>query len=323
MDPLPKNFDYLFYSYYYSDLKNAFGIDKFQLEQHYINYGRFENRKYCSQLVNFDLVKYVQDNPELFNEPNKIYKDNIITTYLNTKNVNYKNNYYSSQENNCKLIYIVYYCALNTKKDWRSMINEQLYDIVKTGILKISKLHIVVYGSKTDIQDLKNMLVQNYNIEFDTTEIYENLYEFPAIIKIRELAVENPNMIFIYLHSKNMFNHNPSPNRTILEMKLTNFTFLDWESTLSVFMVNSKIQKAMLSPSETGWGWFNFWWARGSYLVSCKPIEIPTNLTEPDRFKCEVWLGEMGSQTWEDCYSIIKKEITTTDDVGNDVWKIK
>jgi len=310
MKTLPPNFDYIFYSNYYNDLKRAFGTNKTLLEQHYLDNGVYENRKYCELPFSFDWEEYIEKNPNVFNTIEKNTKQYAIQHFLEN---------YNDISN--KPIFIVYFAFLNNEKNWRKMIKGQIEDVCKTGIFGSSLFHPILYGNPADIKECKELLEQIIGRSIEVTEVYENLYEFPAIIKIQELSLKNPDKIFIYFHSKGMVFNNPDGReRTQLEYKLTNNTFVDWETTLRVFNKFPKIQKAALFLSKSGFGWYNFWWARGSYLNSCIPIKIPEYLEEKDRYTCESWLGEYGSNTWEDCYSIATKNICYTEEPWNDIW---
>jgi hypothetical protein len=307
MNKLPKNFDYNFYSNYYKDLNNAFGYNKDLLEQHYMSCGRYENRRYCQVPDDFNWINYILSNKHYFNRIELCNKENAIDHYLNS---------------NEKPLFILYYAYLNQNKDWKRMVHDQLTDVARTLIFDKSEFQAVLLGTPTDIAEAKIIIDNILNRNVVITEVYENKYEFPAIIKIRELALQNPNKIFIYFHSKGMVNHNFSIYRTHIEWSLTNKTFLNWESTLNIFNMFPNINKAALFPSESGFGWFNFWWARASYLISCKPIEIPENLVEPDRFICEGWLGQYGNNSSEDCYSILHQNISISLEPSNDIYKI-
>jgi hypothetical protein len=335
MKQLPKKFDHIFYSNYYLDLKNAFGFDKDALENHYLNNGRFENRKYCFLPENFNWKKYIKHNPNIFNTIESNNKDYAITHFLENGSINnelyFDSNNYNDDNNddnndnkissfNEKPIFILYYAFLNNDKDWRHMIKNQIIDMYKSEIMCVSLFHAVLLGSPEDIKDAKSILESTLNMSIQITEVYDNKYEFPAIIKIRELGEQYPDKIFIYIHSKGMVNNNDSRYRTQVEQRLTLNTFLDWESTLYIFEKYPTIQKAAIFTSINGFGWYNFWWARGSYLASCKPIEIPVNLVDNDRFLCETWLGINGSNTWEDCYSIAEKQITYSALPWDDIW---
>jgi hypothetical protein len=309
MNKLPLNFDHIFYSNYYNDLNKAFGYNKDLLQNHYLNCGIYENRKYCDLPINFNWEEYIVKNPDVFDTIEKNNKQFAIHHFLENK-TNISN----------KPIFIVYYAYLNNEKDWRTIIKGQIEDVYKSGIFNYSLLHTVLCGDPNDIKECKKLLENIIKINIEVTEVYENKYEFPAIIKIRELALEYPDKLFIYFHSKGMVFNNQPGIRTHLEQRLTNNTFLDWESTLLVFKKFPQIQKAALLPSKDGFGWFNFWWARGIYLISCKPIKIPENLKLEDRYLCEGWLGQYGSNTWEDCYSIITKNIWYSKYPWDEIW---
>lgn len=324
MDNLPKAFDYLFYSSYYPDLNKAYGQNEALLSKHYLKYGRFEGRQYCNLPDHFNWVKYIDyinintntnvllDSKEdaihhyiTFTAPNIPPECLDIDTYID----------YDVLHMKPKPIYILYFCFLNNQKDWMRMIRDQLNDVKNTGIFNSSKFHAVIYGAPEDIIKAQFMMENLILQKIEVTPVHTNRYEFPAIIKIRELAVENPDKIFIYFHSKGMVNNNFGKYRTMLERKLTLSTFINWDETLYKFNTNPNIQKAGLMPSETGHIWFNFWWARGSYLASCEPI-----VESADRFVCEGWLGKSGSKTWSDSYSIINKKISFSADPSTDCW---
>lgn len=310
---LPKNFDHIFYADYYEDLGNFFGDYKEGLEEHYMHNGQFENRKYCNISDTFNWKKFLLFNKDKFDTIDKYTKENAIDYYLSNKtndDIDY-NDYIN--DINYKPIVLLYYIFLHPKKDWRIILKGQLYDINKTGILDKSTFHAVLTGSQSDIDEAKNIIKNILNVDFDTTETTKNQFEFPAIIKIRELALIHPDKIFIYMHSKGMVFNNRTSDRLLIEKVLTNNTLLNWETTLHIFDMYPNIKKASLFPSKQGFAWFNFWWARGSYLISCKPLEISSDLVYDDRFLCEEWLGSYGSNTWEDCYSIIHKKISCCD----------
>lgn len=338
MDNLPKAFDYLFYSSYYSDLKNAYGTNEALLKKHYLHHGRFEGRKYCNLPDNFNWIKYVDyiNNTKQTENCNKDVvldsKEEAIHHYITvtapkiltlTDRECLVSNFLDLDDHidsdvihmNPKPIYILYFCFLNRNKNWMQMIHDQLADVKNSGIFLKSKFHAVIYGHPEDIIKAQSMMENLIVQKIDITPIYTNRYEFPGIIKIRELAVQNPDKIFIYFHSKGMVNNNFGTYRTMLERKLTLSTFLNWDETLYKFNTNPNIQKAGLMPAETGHVWFNFWWARGSHLASCKPI-----VENDDRFGCEDWLGSSGSKTWKDSYSIIHKNISFSADPSSDCW---
>jgi hypothetical protein len=320
MNDLPKGFDHAFYSNHNPDLF-SYADNKELLENHYLYVGRFENRKYCSTPDNFNWKKYILLNRNVFDTVDKCTKDNAIYHFLNNDNNGNHANYIDDVNDvnasaNDKPIYILYYAYLYNGQKWKNIITGQITDLCNSGILKMGVLHAVLLGTPHEIKEAKSLIENIINDTIEITEVYENLYEFPALMKIRELALLHPDKLFIYFHSKSMINWNPSQDRTLLEYTLTNQTFLNWDSTLFIFDNFPEIQKAGCYPAKEGWIWYNFWWARGSYLISCSPIEIPINMVENDRFICECWIGKNGSNTWTDLYSFATKNISHSNNPG-------
>ena len=141
MNNLPQGFDSIFYSNYYNDLFNAFGDNKQLLENHYLQFGRFEHRKYCNVPDNFNWQKYILFNRDIFDTIDKCSKDNAIYHFLNNNN---NLNDYIDDHNlnnitiNDKPIYIVYYAFLYNGQRWKNIITGQMRDMYNSGILKIS-----------------------------------------------------------------------------------------------------------------------------------------------------------------------------------------
>ena len=329
-ESIPDFFDYKFYSDYHTDLKEAFGENEFLLKRHYLKHGQFENRKYCNIPDDFDWKKYILANPSFFPNMEDKTKRNSITHFL-------KNHYNQDKsyddykligDISYKPIIIVYYAFLNNDRDWKAIVLGQINDIYNSKILSVVyKFHLVVLGDKNDIEELKNILKSIINVEIEYTELYKNKYEFPAMKKIRDLALENQDKLFIYLHSKGM-SYSSSEKRNKHENVLTLKTILDWETTLFIFENFPEINKAGLSPAKEGHVWFNFWWARGSYLANCEPIIMKEHYEEKERYICETWLGESGNKSCKDIYSMNKKTVCEPiipgDDrsLWSDVWQI-
>lgn len=43
-----------------------------------------------------------------------------------------------------------------------------------------------------------------------------------------------------------------------------------WKKLVNIFKNNININKIDSKASSEGFMWFNFWWARGSYLKNCE-----------------------------------------------------
>ena len=84
-----------------------------------------------------------------------------------------------------------------------------------------------------------------------------------------------------------MFNwYNSCIDRSRDEINLTRNTIYLWKDIVDVFEKNSNINKIGFLPSNEGWMWFNFFWARGNYLITCDEPIITDN-----RYYYESWLG--------------------------------
>jgi hypothetical protein len=294
---LPEEFDIDFYKNHHPDLKEAFGDNKDLLIDHYRKNGKFEHRQYTELPDNWDWEHYVEKFPtEIFT------KEEAIAHYSQHKKYTLRA---ESKIKEKEPIFIVYFICINPEKHWQDFVAGQILDILRSKILCSAKLFVLICGTESQIQEAQYIITSLVKNHVEFTSVYKNEYEYPAIQKIQELATQFPDKIFIYLHSKGMFFNHPHPWRSIMNKKLTMNLFLDWDNTLHIFNKCTNIQKAGLFPAIGGWIWFNFWWARGSYIAKCKPLE-----KSDDRFLCEWWLGTHGSRTWTDCYSLYYKNIS-------------
>lgn len=300
MSFIPPAFDWNFYINNYEDLKIHLKNETDAIN-HYLSMGFYERRKYCDIYDNFNWKEYIKryyntgsDNAHITNKEEAIYhqmnnnKDQIINTPMINKKIN-----------------IVYYLYINPLKNWQVILEGQMYDIQQTNILENNKLYIVICSNNqinvNHAINIINNVLNKYinNVVISTEEI--NRFEYPGIKKVYDLACKDKDAIYIYFHSKGMVYHD-SNQRLDAEIKLTRHTLCNWENILHVFETQSNINKAGLFPGHGGFIWFNFWWARGSYLAS-QPIPIISEC----RYYYEDWLR---NNTWTDCYCIKDKNIS-------------
>ena len=211
-------------------------------------------------------------------------------------------------------IHIVYYSYLggakpyeNGKYFWKDVIKGQLKDIKNSGVMDISKLYIVICSEKTELlQECKEIVDEmcnklDYSVNLETI----NNYEYPGIKKIYDISKENPDSICLYMHSKQLGHSNVMENhRGHTEMVCTQNTINNWRKIMDWFESYPEINKICLFPSNEGFSWFNFWWARTNYITNCNEPTI-----EEDRYYYERWLGEQGSNTYKDCLSIVTNTV--------------
>lgn len=189
-------------------------------------------------------------------------------------------------------INIVYFAWINEKKNWQNIIGGQFQDIENSGILQNAKNYIIICCENDLLIDSVNLLFENilnnknynYNIEFEKI----NRYEYYGIKKIYELAKIEPDKYYLYLHSKGIFNYDNINERHSNELTLTKGTVYLYNKVVELFNNNPEITQIGLFPSN-GYNkkfiWFNFFWVRGNYLLTCEDPIISDN-----RYYYENWL---------------------------------
>ena len=226
-------------------------------------------------------------------------------------------------------IFIIYYVFINPSNDWKNIIIGQLQDIVNSNILYNrgiynTNIDVVLSCHTADLIEMARIMIEeffaircitNYNIIYASDN---NFYEYPGIYQLylrgrsasyesdargaSDATGENSDAICLYLHTKGMSYHSNS-GRELCEVQLTRNILHSWERTISILKENKSLNKATIACSQNGWGWFNFYWVKASYLRKCvEPIK------SDDRYYYESWVGRYGSNTYEDCYNLISPE---------------
>ena len=297
---IPNVFNWQFYINNYDDLKYIL-TSEIEAKNHYLTVGFYERRKYCNIYDNFNWKEYIlkyyntgSDQAHITTKEDAIYHqmNNNVDQVINTP-------MYQARIN------IVYYIYINPDKNWQNILKGQLFDLEQTKILEKNKLFVVICCNDSNnindaisiIQNILNQYIHNVSISVEE----KNNYEYPGIKKVYDLACQDKDAIYIYFHSKGMVYHN-SNDRLDIEIKLTRNTLCNWENVLYVFETQKNINKAGLFPGHGGFIWFNFWWARGSYIAS-----QPEPIVSESRYYYEDWLR---NNTWTDCYSIKDKNIS-------------
>ena len=211
-----------------------------------------------------------------------------------------------------KYIKIIYYAYINRNSNWSAIVSGQLQDLKSYGLIDEADLHVHLTDSTGVFADVKDTI---WNVCKNAT-IYissENNFEYPGIKLVYDLAILDPDCIYIYLHTKGMSYNVQS--RIGQEQMLLSGTFQNWRKNMEPF--NQKnIHKIGLFPaledldsklhagSKGGWMWFNFWYARGSYIATCEKPEVKSF-----RWYFEDWLGGVQNSetlTRMDCSNIYK-----------------
>lgn len=184
---------------------------------------------------------------------------------------------------------IIYFAWINKKKNYKNIISGQMDDLLNSGVLEYATLYIqVCCEDETLVNTIRELFINKLKtIKFHLQIHKENLYEYYGIKKMYELAVEEPHKYYLYFHSKGMFNYDNIEERHIYEKTLTKGTIYQHKKVIRLFEENPKIMKIGLFPSNEhnkNFIWLNFYWARGTYLITCQNPIISTN-----RYYYETW----------------------------------
>lgn len=197
-------------------------------------------------------------------------------------------------------IKIIYYFFTSPNSNWRAILSGQLYQLKSYGILSEADLYIHVTDCNNYTEEIKEIITKITPSAIISTS-FVNQFEYPAFKLTHDLAKQYPESTFLYFHSKGM-THNLH-SRSLEERLLLTKTFENWRKNIQLLNKENK-QKAGLFPSEEGWVWYNFWYAKGEYLAKCDEPKITD-----DRYYYEAWLGRANPEKTvpnNDCLSLFK-----------------
>jgi len=126
---------------------------------------------------------------------------------------------------------------------------------------------------------------------------YENEYEYRGILKVWELGQVNnkKNDIILYFHSKGITHHQ---NYEFVKNDNHNVILQDINKITEIFSIFPDIDKVGYSSGGLGWIWYNFWYARGSYVNRVeKPLKTERRHYYEDWLARKVEIGDEFSET--------------------------
>jgi len=210
------------------------------------------------------------------------------------------------------LINIVYFANLFVNPTHGILlIKEQMKDLVATGLLDIATLHIVlsvpIKFNPTIKQQVYECFLPSHKILFHVNN--EDCHEYPGIQLVHALACANgsPNHYLLYFHSKGITRFR-GREREMVEKNLHRTVIAQWRHVLEIFEIHPQIDKVGSTASTEGWIWWNYWWARASYVVR---VEIPVKTERRHYYKD--WLSlvlvdpsrdDAYIQTHKNCWSL-------------------
>jgi hypothetical protein len=197
-------------------------------------------------------------------------------------------------------IHIVYFTFFDRNERAHKLITEQMKGLRDIGLAAAAKsIHIVLSTPKTsnfnnsseeklhEVESLIHSILPSAEVHVSSG----NRYEYPGIRKVWSIAKKIPaelskQSLILYFHSKGMTSGNTARVKTSQNETLTNVVINPWKEIVARFESDPVVEKAGFAASSNGFIWFNFWWARASYIAGCpRPI-----LTER-RHYYEDWLG--------------------------------
>ena len=190
-------------------------------------------------------------------------------------------------------LFVVYFINCLVNKNYLEWLKNQLSYITRqiqeNEIPRLRKyqVHLVAVieqhmENHFRIQTMQLFPGIDFNFYFSHTEDFE----YPGIKKVWELGQQHPgkNDIILYFHSKGVTREkNYSPRYDNRDYMLT---LKNVKRVLRIFAQNEHIEKIGALCGGIGWIWYNFWYARGSYLVK---VERPIKTKR--RHYYEDWLG--------------------------------
>lgn len=193
------------------------------------------------------------------------------------------------------------------------LVKHQLKDLVDTGLLSVATLHLVFSTPTYQIapirKTLSSLFHRSHNIFFHFN--HEDCYIYPGIQLVYSLSVVNnfPFSYILFFYARNMETYRGK--REPIEKALHKTVIQPWKHMLKIFDTHPKIDKIGSSASKKGWIWFNYWWARVSYLVKVEP---PMKTLNNDYY--EQWLSYLLKDPYQDvilfnnknCWSLSMKK---------------
>ena len=198
-------------------------------------------------------------------------------------------------------IYIIYHVAL--MGCWKDVLKYQLKELESSQLLMNSnKVFITAVGKKEHISILKIFInSMNLRFKFNIEHCGDlDLYEFPGIGKVQEIAKKYPLSRILYIHSKGAsyctqnFTSQQLKNRSQSMKFLTYSVITKWRECYNFLDYYDTCGPDVFQNIYAG----NFWWANADYvnkiIFEHKPPFDPV-----DRGKCEFFIGIANPKTKE------------------------
>jgi hypothetical protein len=168
-------------------------------------------------------------------------------------------------EYNLVIVYFINCLVNNNYFDW--LVNQM--DLIKDFKGKIYVISTIKKEAELAFREKIAELYSNVTIEC----YYENEFEYRGILKVWELGkiYNKRHDIILYFHAKGTSHH---PNYDYNRNDPYNIILKNIDLIKEIFSIFPPIDKIGYCSGGTGWIWYNFWYARGSYInLVEKPIK--------------------------------------------------
>jgi hypothetical protein len=182
-------------------------------------------------------------------------------------------------------IHIVYHCWLDGHGNYKHILSDQLHLLSQSKICSTDwcTLHVEVVCADTEKFKRAATVVNFFFHKAIVSQHCQNHYEFAGLHKVWQLAQFDKESIILYFHDKGV-THGSQLNddvRTLMHLVVG-----QWKQILLVFEQHRAITKFGVAFAHNGLEWWNFWWARASYV---QLLEEP--IITLRRHYYEGWLG--------------------------------
>jgi len=184
-------------------------------------------------------------------------------------------------------IKIVYFAYLHGDH-WQDVICEQMNSLKGTPLYEeADEILISVVCNDDQLKRLKQHIWAKWKkVKIHSIE-NANLYEYPGLRSVWQVAQECKDCVILYFHTKGMSQSSKERGGADIRKILFNATINNYDVYVSEFEKNPELDSAMMFPSEHGFAWYNFFWVRASYVIN--------HLPEPEftkhRYYWEHWIG--------------------------------
>jgi hypothetical protein len=183
-------------------------------------------------------------------------------------------------------IEIVYHIA--TLNNWKEIVQEQVAGLQNSGLSEACS-HVTVTVAGPKIRAVRSLFEKvPFREKVELIHVGSlNVYEFPAIEKVKEIAHRFSDAKILYLHTKGVTHYRKQceENVRLWRQYLEYFVVKRWKECLDA-LDSFDICSAEWNEQPELFFAGNFWWARADYLQTCRGTA-----KRYGRWDCEYFVG--------------------------------